>query len=102
MNNHIAIFNEGSPEYNRLVAAANRMNTLSPLGFHYYVGDTYFDYGQGWMWTTILCDNGGMFGSFQALCPALQKKIVNATTIGAIEGAVGEYFTGKWCLDKAS
>ena len=101
MNNHIALFEQGSPEYNRLVAAANRMNTLSPRGLHYYVGDTYFDYGQGWMWTTILRVDD-MFGSVQVLCPAEQRNIVNAAKISDIEAAVERYFAGKWCTDRAS
>jgi len=42
----------------------------------YSVGNTYFDYGQDWRWTTILYAEGTSH-SFQALYPAEHERIIN-------------------------
>lgn len=52
--------------------------------FTYDVRDTYFDFGQDWMWTTII--KRGDFGlssydSCQILCPREWEEIVYATTL---------------------
>ena len=95
MSKYIRTYSNDSPEYARLKAAADIMTARSPKGYHYYVGDTYFDYGQEWVWTTILCD-GGEWGGYQALCPANQERILT----GDIDAAVAAVFAGKYCPDR--
>lgn len=95
MSKYIRTYSNDSPEYARLKAAADIMTARSPKGYHYYVGDTYFDYGQEWVWTTILCD-GGEWGGYQALCPANQERILT----GDINAAVAAVFAGKYCPDR--
>ena len=41
-------------EYAKLTIAANEMTRNSMKGTQFKVEDTYFDLGQGWMWTTIV------------------------------------------------
>ena len=73
----IRIYNADEQEYKNLARVARIMTARSLNGTRFEVGVTYFDFGQDWRWTTILAykqDNG----SFQALTPAEQKKIVLA------------------------
>jgi hypothetical protein len=55
-------------------------------GKKYHVGETYFDYGQDWKWTTLLKDSD--YGSVQALTPAEQKMILSANTAQELGKAV--------------
>ena len=41
-----SILSSDSEEYKRLENFAKLLEQNSPNGWHYYVGDTYFDYGQ--------------------------------------------------------
>ena len=99
MTEHIKIYNPGTPAYDRLLTAAALMTERSPLGRKYYVGVTYFDFGQNWEWTTILCD-GGNFGGYQALNPVDHEAIVCAETVEAIGKAVDAVFANKFCPDR--
>ena len=96
----IRVFSPDDREYKLLSCAAQAMTVLSPNGFRYYVGETYFDLGQDWKWTTILCHRPGDDWDFQAINPALQKMIVTARDIMTIGAAVSKYFKGENCLDK--
>lgn len=75
MTECIDIFPVASEEYKRLEEVAQALTRKSPRGYRYYVGETYFDYGQDWSWTTILCE-GGMFGIYQALNPREQEAVI--------------------------
>lgn len=101
MSNYIKTFRNDSPEYSALNRAAQIMTERSPRGYHYYVGDTFFDYGQNWVWTTILSD-GGNWGGYQALCPRDQEAIIIAATPEALEAAIERIFADKYCPDKAA
>ena len=73
----IRIYGADEQEYQNLARVARIMTARSLNGTRFEVGVTYFDFGQDWRWTTILAykkDNG----SFQALTPAEQEKIVTA------------------------
>lgn len=94
MAREISIFQKGSKEYKLLESAAALLTAKSPNSYNYCVGETYFDYGQNWKWTTILCDNGER--GYQALCPVEQEMILN----GEIEAAVKRVFEDKYCPDK--
>ena len=98
MAGSIRIHKPGSMEYKNLELAAVMMTKLSPRGYRYYVGDTFFDIGQNWMWTTILCD-GGNFGGSQALYPGVHEEIVKGD-IAEIEKAVLDIFNDKFYPDK--
>ena len=98
----IKVFDYGSEEYARLSAVASVLTVLSPKGYSYDVGVTYFDYGQGWKWTTILCDGGkwgdfGNWGGYQALNPREQEKIINGADV--IEVAK-EILSDEHCPDR--
>ena len=95
--NTIKIYNPGTPEHDRLTKAAEIMTARSPRGYKYRVGVTYFDYGQGWEWTTILCDAAGdNLGGYQALNPREHEEILT----GDIEAAVASVFADKYCPDR--
>ena len=98
----IRIFKNTDREYGMLSHMAALLTDLSPNRYQYYVGDTYFDFGQDWKWTTILChrpeDSSGW--DFQALNPALQEKIITADTPEGVSEAVKAYFNGPYCVDK--
>ena len=94
-NNHIKVFRPHTPEYNKLSRAAAILNAATE-GRRYYVDDTYFDYGQDWKWTTILCERDGTkWGAYQALYPVDQERILNAENgadfIGAVKKVLGHY-----------
>ena len=85
-------------EFARLTVAARVLTAVSPKHITYTVEDTYFDYGQGWMWTTIIAnDKSSTFGSYQALCPRDYEDILTTDDILATLSAVR---AGKWWSDK--
>jgi len=95
MSNTIKIFPRDSKEHKLLELAAALLTVKSPTQCRYYVGETYFDYGQDWMWTTILCNASD--GSYQALSPKAQELILNEQ----IEEAVDKWVLGsKYCPDR--
>lgn len=99
MSAFIRVFDMDAPERDKLNRMANILTGLSPRGYHYTVGNTYFDYGQGWEWTTVLCD-GGNFGGYQALNPREQEDIILAD-IAELPRIAQEILTDKFCPDKA-
>jgi len=70
----IRVFNEGSREYNALDLAAKMLTILSPKGYKYAADVTYFDFGQDWKWTTVICSTG--WDRYQALNPKEQELIM--------------------------
>ena len=94
MDEYISVFAKDSMERKQLEKAAKLMTEKSRRGYQYYVGETYFDFGQNWKWTTILTDD------FQALYPTEQEAIILSDTPEELEAAVDEYFRGKYCPDK--
>lgn len=85
----------GTEEYERLEKAAEILTLISPNRKRYYVGDTYFDFGQDWMWTTILREDKD-WGDSQALTPRDYEKILT----GNILTALNDIVTDKWWTDK--
>lgn len=70
-----------SDENNRLRAAAAVLELFDPEKHHFAVEDTYFDYGQGWKWTTIIAHDptaapGSVLESYQYLTPRDQEEII--------------------------
>ena len=87
-----------SDEYKRLTAAAAMLTVKSPTKSRYYVGETYFDYGQDWKWTTVLCDNGSGWGDYQALCPREQEEIL-LCNLSELDRITREVLQDKFCPD---
>ena len=79
----IAVFPEFSLEFERLVEVAMLLTKKSPKRFWYYVSETFFDYGQNWKWTTIMCTRGD--DTWQALNPREQEEIVFANDTKRLE-----------------
>lgn len=92
-------FPKGSDEYKRLEAAAAMLNVKSPTKSRYYVGETYFDFGQDWMWTTVLCNNGDKWGGYQALNPAEQEEIL-LCGMEELDRITDDVLSDKFCPDK--
>ena len=99
MSAYIKVFGADAPERDKLNRLAYILTGISPRGYHYRVGETYFDFGQDWKWTTILCD-GGSFGGYQALNPAEQEKII-LSDISEFPRIAREILSDKFCPDKA-
>lgn len=91
--NTIKVFDRESTEHKRLEVAASLMTLKSPCGYRYEVGETYFDFGQGWRWTTVL--KVGKDG-WQALSPREQEDIVS----GDIDEAVESWLNDKYNPDR--
>ena len=86
-----------SDEHKRLSAAAAMLTVKSPTQSRYYVGETYFDYGQDWKWTTVLC-TGGTWGDYQALNPAEQEEIL-LCDMAELDRITSEVLADKFCPD---
>lgn len=101
--NHIKVFDKGSAEYVLLEKLALILTFKSPLRYKYRVGETYFDYGQNWVWTTVLCDMGGhgVTGSYQALCPREQEEILLSDgSLESVSAIADEVLSDKYCPDR--
>lgn len=74
----IKVFGVQSKEYKRLLAATTLLNAEKDDDDKgsFEVKDIYFDFGQGWMWTTIVFNGGDQWSSYQALNPLHQGMIV--------------------------
>lgn len=80
----ISTYKENTFEYEQLRIAAEMFTKKSKRGLRYYVADTYFDYGRGLMWTTILCvDDSALMQTSQAIDPAQQEKIIFSQDLDA-------------------
>lgn len=85
-------------EYTALRCAAAALECASPNGTEYRVEDTYFDFGQDWVWTTIIAyrKDGS---SWQALCPRDHDLIVTCD-IDRIAEAVKNVIHSKYNPDR--
>lgn len=81
----IRIFNRTDDEYQKLMAAATLLTLFK--GKDCYVGETYFDYGQDWKWTTIL-EKDPTWGAVQVLTPKDQENIITANSAKELGDAV--------------
>ncbi len=100
---YIKVFDHKSREYELLEKLAMILTCKSPRKYRYLVGQTYFDYGQGWMWTTVLCDTGsaGITGRYQALNPREQEEILQSDgSFEAVAAIADEVLADKFCPDK--
>ena len=94
----IRIYEPDTAEYKKLTTAATILTAVSPKGITYTVEETYFDYGQNWMWTTIIAnDPSSTFGDYQALCPRDYENILLTDDLLATLSAIR---ADKWWNDK--
>ena len=78
--NALKTFEKTSPEYKTLTDAADALNQ-QVKNVRYTVEDTYFDFGQNWMYTTIIAhrldrDADDVTAGWQALTPRDQERIL--------------------------
>ena len=92
-----SILPSDSEEYKRLENFAKLLEQNSPNGWHYYVGDTYFDYDQNWKWTVVLCEctDGDRY---QALTPREWEEVINDKRPQS--DIMKDLFNDKYCPDK--
>ena len=75
-NSYISVFEKDSTEYRALSNVAENLNKIAGrFNFIFYVADIYFDYRQGWKWTTIICVSPEGDGC-QILTPKDQEAIL--------------------------
>ena len=96
----IKLFPSDSDECKRLVQASKMLTIASENGSVYKVEDIYFDMGQNWWWTTIICyaKDGS---SFQALSPKEQEDLLFADNIfDGLNKVVNGYGWTHYCIEK--
>lgn len=85
-------------EYEWLLCAAAALECASPNGTKYNVEDVYFDFGQDWMWTTIVAyKKDGT--SWQALCPR-DHDLICTRDIYCLAEAVDNTINSKYNPDR--
>ena len=92
----IRIYNPSEEGYKKLEKVAEILTIASPTGTVYTVGETYFDFGQNWKWTTILAESP-KYGSYQALNPRNHAEILNSENL---LDTVASITHDKYWLDK--
>ena len=73
-------FEPDTEEYGRLRIASQEMTKASTKGTIFSVGDCYFDFGQRWMWTTIIAHRPDG-EHWQVLSPADHERILSSPCI---------------------
>ena len=90
------ILAENEKAYKNMEAVAKILEAVSEHGATYEVGDTYLDYGQGWMWTTIIRRG---YAECQVLNPNEWKHIAQAETLVDIMDCAVRVKTGFYFQD---
>lgn len=95
-NYGISVFEAGSRDYKKLKLAADMLNDLEDEQgisryVNYHVDETYFDYGQDWMWTTIIADSKSGH-SVQVLSPRDQESILFSSSTRELLDVVEEIY----------
>ena len=92
--NTIKTYKLNTEEYKRLQAAAEMLTTYNENGNIWTVEDTYFDLGQDWMWTTLICRRPD--GESYQTCPTAQERVVTANTPQEMGEAVAYILKNKF------
>lgn len=87
--------NAGTKEYKNLVAVARMLEAVSEKDRKYIVKDTYFDYGQNWMWTTIIREDRE-WGGIQILSPRQWESIIFVNNAKELAEAVEDIRSGQY------
>ena len=89
--------------YKNLDAVARMLEASSANGYHYWVDDCYFDYGQDWWWSTILCRRvdreNNRIDSWQVLSPRQWKLVVGADGLDDLVEAIKDIKADKYFHD---
>lgn len=97
---HERVLDQREEAYENLNYACDVMFATSKNGYKYEVEDVYLDYGQKWMWTTIVC-YGDNNSSWQVLSPRDWAIITEAKTLEEIDKYVlNEMKNDRFWLDK--
>ena len=73
MQKNPCLYGYTTPEYKRLEAAAKLIECFTEKTVA--VENTYFDYGQNWRWTTLICKASEHSMDYQMLCPRDETNI---------------------------
>lgn len=87
----------GSKYYKKLSAVAAMLEAVSPHDATYLVGDTYFDMGQKWMWTTIIRRG---YRDCQVLDPKQWEHILEANTPDDLAKVTNDIISDEYFSDK--
>jgi len=85
-------------ERKKLEAVATLLEVFGENEYRYSVEDTYLDFGQDWMWTTIIRidpNETGVLSRCQILNPRQWKDIENAQTMGDLHKIALELLKGE-------
>lgn len=82
--------------YKNMKLAAAMLEVMSEHNAQYIVEDTYLDFGQDWMWTTIVRRG---WHDCQILNPREWFMITNAETTEDVARAVDDIRSGEWFRD---
>lgn len=92
----LRILEKDEQAYKNMEAVCAIMNALCNTGnTEYWVGETWFDYGAGIRWTTIINNH-----QTQILYPVDYERIVTATTAQELAVAVDKIRNGKYFREK--
>lgn len=83
--------------FKNMVAVAGLLTALSPNNAQYLVRDVYLDFGQDWMWTTIIRRG---YHDCQVLSPREWENIVLADGLTDIAACVEDIRNGDWFADR--
>lgn len=86
------IFNPGTDGFDRLCYAADMLNQIDESGIFYSVQNTYWDFGAGLKWTTIIAHQYrmGKERSWQVLYPPEHKIITEEPSIAEFTACIEE------------
>lgn len=84
-------------EYKNLKAVAAMLEALSAHSATYIVEDVYLDFGQKWMWTTIIRKG---YSECQILSPRQWEMVTMATSSNELLACVEDIRNDKYFMDK--
>lgn len=91
------VFEWRTRQYKNLEAVAKMLEALSPNEAIYEVENVFFDFGQNWMWTTIVRYR---HMECQVLTPKEWNEVISAETVEDLANAVNDIRNGDWFGDK--
>ena len=101
MESVFKVYEFDTEEFKKLEKFAEILEKASPTGCAYVVDNTYMDLGQNREWTTIIVYDRSYQRSWQALSPAMYKRVLKAETPEDFLSLAIEYFADKDCQDRA-
>lgn len=92
------VIKQNEKEYGKLQIVAKALELASPNNERYWVEDTYLDFGQDWMWTTICGES--KWGGHQVLNPREWNEIMMAESLHDLAKIVDEIRSGEYFHDR--